>query len=613
MHQLSIFSFHRMIITGAEKLISLEQDLNQINVFPVADGDTGSNIAFLMKTIIRESFYSDASHALEKIKLACLRGSRGNSGMILSQFIISMCDYLQKHEKPNKNQFVEMCDLCVQTTYRAVQNPVEGTILTVMSDWLNSMKQTKYTANGIIELLEHSLSEANHSLEKTKNMHPLFQKHNVVDAGAKGFCQFIKGIIEGLRLSEAEDDARLSGVYEVATTLSSDYLSTSVHDASLLPELLEYRYCCEFLFEAKAPFEQLRKKLEIYGDSIVFVGDEKIGKIHVHSNYPDQIADLIQRSGNISYQKVEDMERQKEMIYHRKANIAIVADSACDLPPALMDQYQIHLLPLNVTIGNRNYLDKRTITPDNLYEQQKLNNLRCLTSLPSLESIEQLYNQLLQHYDHIISIHVSSKLSGTFAACNQVAEKLSKKRIHVVDSKTLSGAYALLVQDIAKYIYQTDGSTLVDIGEVLNEIDKQTKHTEILVTVPTLTNMVKSGRVSPIKGLAAKLLRIKPIVTVDEQGSSKLLRPSLLRSTNIPKLLKQIKKLHQINPIEKYVILYTDDHSKIEQLTQEMYSITGFMPNFVTSVSSVIGIHAGSGAYSIAMSLTNSNERSYIS
>lgn len=589
--------FYHMILAGAYQVIGKEKELNKINVFPVADGDTGSNLAHLMRMIVRETKWTEPSiEMLEKMKTACLRGSRGNSGMIFSQFIISMCDFLRNHTELKNELFLEMCEYSVEKSFRAVNVPQEGTILTVMKEWVKVMRSISNHSHGILGMLQDSFAEVGVSLENTKKQLKVLQKHNVVDAGAKGFVHFIQGIIESMhdsadRVELLETDLDLYSTVEEQHTYSES-------------EQIKHRYCSEFLFDVTTDLYQMKQQLSSLGDSCIVVGDRNQGKVHIHTNYPDLVAEVISENGSILYQKVEDMKRQYEMLYQRKASIAIVIDSACDISQEWLDEYQIHMLPLHLQIGHSTYLDKLTIQPDSFYTKLEYSKEQPKTSQPTQESITHLYRQLLSNYEHVISIHLSKELSGTYEACRSVAQQLDSSRIHVINSRTLSGAYGLLVYQVAK---------AVQSGKSIEEIKKWLAtwipRSEILVSVPSLKHMIRGGRVSPLQGTLARWLDMKPIVSVDQQGKSILYGKTFFRRSNLDKLMDSIRKINEHNRIQGYAILHADSISESEWCEQEMIRITGEKPLFVSSVSSVIGLNAGKGAVSVAMLLSSDNQR----
>lgn len=588
MEHVSILNFQSMITHGAKQVISIEKELNEINVFPVPDGDTGSNLAFLMNMILLKQ--NSPTQSFEQLKMACLEGSRGNSGMIFSQFIIAMCDFIADKTHLTKEQFVDMCEQSYAKTYKAVHQPVEGTILTVMRDWVKSLKSYKLKVNSFTDLLTTSLKDAFHSLEKTKYIRIECRKQNVVDAGAKGFYYFLQGFVEGMT---RKIDLTLAP--PITSSHFEEELAGLNHDFN--EDHLHYRYCSEFIVNHIKDEDELKTELSKYGDSLVFIHSQEMCKCHIHTNSPEQIAHLLQQRGSIQFQKVEDMQKQKQMITERKSSYAIVVDSACDLPQAFIDQYDVYMLPLSISVDDSHYLDKLTLTANQLYSHMEIEDIKITTSLPSREQIVRLYKQLLSHYDSIISIHVSSQLSGTFHACKQIAEQLDEHNIIVIDSKTLSGSYGLIVKRVADYLQTNRAISKTELNQFINF---QKAKNQIYVTVPTLKSMVNSGRVPKRIGRLADKLAVKPIVSIDKDGKAKMLSPTVFQQSNLPKLIKHIEKIHKKSPISEYVILYTDDISGLKLLKEKMKNMTGIEPTYITTVSSVIGKFAGKGAYSIA-------------
>ncbi|WP_256760641.1 DegV family protein [Cohnella sp. WQ 127256] len=597
-------TFHDLIICGAYEVIRHKEELNAINVFPVNDGDTGSNLTHLMETIIRDSKWKEpSSDTLMLMKSACLRGSRGNSGMIFSQFIISMCNFLLNNEELKEKHFLDMCEQSVTQAYQAVATPQEGTILTVMKTWVRVMKRNVDRTKGIQEMLIESYGEVCVSLDNTMNQMELLRRHNVVDAGAKGFVLFLSGLITAIKKPYLErTEARVAPAFQTEAqqhehAIEINHLISEYDDNG-------YRYCTEFLLNWESDTSTMKEQLAHLGDSLVLVGDEQQGKIHVHTNNPDQIADLLTKKGTIVYQKVDDMKRQFEILSGPKATIALVVDSACDLPQHLMDEHQIHLLPLQIQIGTSSYLDKVTLQPESFYD--KLSNAanQPKSSQPSPESITRKYQELLNHYDHVVSIHVSNELSGTYNACNTVAKQVHSSRIHVINSRTLSGALGLLVLQAAEAI--ASGASIEEIKMLLsNQIPKS----EILVSVPTLKYMVRGGRVSPLKGKVAAWLNLKPIVSLDREGKSILYGKTLFRKSNLGKMKRKIERIHQKYGVAQYVLLHAGAGDAIMGFQKHMESIMGAKPVYISDVSPVIGASAGKGAISVAMLLANDNRR----
>ena len=212
------------------------------------------------------------------------------------------------------------------------------------------------------------------------------------------------------------------------------------------------------------------------------------------------------------------MVRQSDVVYNRKWKIALVTDSTCDLAQDLIDQYQINIVPVNINFGENHYLDKITIQPEQFYKLLKENTDYPKSSQVNEKTFTNLYSHLASHYDSIIAIHLSDKLSGTFSSSQKAALAISKefnKPISVINSKNISGALGLILLRTAQAIeegYSHD--------QVVNMAEKWVKNSKIFVSVRDIKYLIRGGRVSAVKGLIARMLNINPIVSIDESGKA---------------------------------------------------------------------------------------------
>lgn len=572
-----------MLFSGSRKVIEHQEELNAINVFPVPDGDTGSNLSHLMRTILQDAYISDdASESLNSLKKAALRGSRGNSGMIFSQFLIHLANGISVKNIHGPNDFISVCELATGKTYDSVMSPEEGTVLTVMKEWVLAMKETAAAHTNVPSLIVGSLPHVYQSLEKTKIKMEEISGRKVVDSGAKGFVYFLEGLIQPHNESEA-----------IVTKLSIPAFDDHIFSKE---EVLSHRYCTEFMIHGISDSSKIKETAGSLGDSVVVAGDEQLLKVHFHTNEPHQAVELMSKFGTVSFQKVEDMKRQYESIYARKSKIALVIDSACDLPEEFMDHHQIHMLPATIEMDGSPYLDKVTMKPDNFYNRLEVAENAPKTSQPGLEQIIRTYEQLAKHYDYILSIHVSKELSGTFESCTLAAAQVDPEKITVLNSKTLSGAYGLLIHSVAEELDK--GASLEELIQLTDDL---TAKTEILVSVPTLKHMIRGGRVTPLQGKIATILKMKPIVSVDEQGKSKLYGKTFFRNSNLRKMFSMIAHLDKTKRITQYVVLHANDPDKAALCAEEMKKLTGIDSLYTANVSPVIGAHAGKGSVSVAM------------
>ena len=214
-----------------------------------------------------------------------------------------------------------------------------------------------------------------------------------------------------------------------------------------IPEEVTLRYCTEaILQDVKADHQTLARLLGSYGDSVVIAGSDKVKHLHLHTNDPAAFFFQLKDFGTLSFQKADDMVRQSEMVYRRKWKIALVTDSTCDLPQEMIDHYQIHSLPLNISFGDNHYLDKITIQPEQFYTLLDQSHAFPKTAQINESSFTRLYSQLITHYDSVIAVHLTSQFSGTYNNSRKAADAISQefgKPVTVINSKNLSGALGL--------------------------------------------------------------------------------------------------------------------------------------------------------------------------
>lgn len=292
---------------GAEKVIHQKEELNKINVFPVADGDTGSNLASLMQAIIDNVPVKTYPMAilLDEISRAALLGARGNSGIIFAQYLSAVAENYQKTET-NFESFVEALEEAVNKAYNSLIEPKEGTILTVMRAWSVTLVKIYRLNHSFEEALLEAKIEAQEALNATQFQMPVLRKNKLVDAGAKGFYYFILGFTDfycGKALKEGDEEA--DDRLELFKEISVEHV---------IAEAPRYRYCSEFILKAPQISEvQLREVLLESGDSMVTAGNAKQLKLHIHTNEPQKVLVKLEKYGQIIYQKVDDMRLQYEI------------------------------------------------------------------------------------------------------------------------------------------------------------------------------------------------------------------------------------------------------------------------------------------------------------
>lgn len=576
-------------IAGANNIIKNQIHLNKINVFPVKDGDTGTNMASTIRAVI-DSISPHKSYKItaDRIAESTLMNARGNSGIIFAQFLYGVSNETDDIQTITVTQFIESVKRSVRYIYDAVANPVEGTMLTVIKTWAEFMDTNKARFKDFNQLFVHSIEILEKELAETKTKLKILEKSNVVDAGANAFVFFIKGIIDLIRAKNIRRVMQLRAETDVFPEIEEQ-----------IPEEVDLRYCTEAMIKnVDLDQKQLSKLVQEYGDSVVVAGAEKIRRIHVHTNEPAKLFDDLQQHGTITFQKVDDMLRQSDSVYKRKWNIALVTDSACDLSQDLIDKYQIHMLPINVFFGENHYLDKMTIQPEQFYRRLQTDKHFPKTAQVNEVAFRNVYSHLASHYDAIIAVHLTGQFSGTFFSSQKAAEKISKefkKPIAVLDSKNLSGALGLIVLRIAQDIEQG-----ASFDKIIQKAGQWITDSKIFVSVKTLKYMVRGGRVSPWKGLIANLLNVNPIVSMDENGKSLVFGKTYSQKSNMEKVINHVKDITKDKKVWNYIVLHANNEKGADWYAKELKQLTGKEPTSVVNISPVIGANAGIGAASVA-------------
>ncbi|OIP01241.1 MAG: fatty acid-binding protein DegV [Bacteroidetes bacterium CG2_30_33_31] len=581
-------------VAGSKQLLHHQAEINQINVFPVSDKDTGTNLASTVRSVI-DNLKPNKSYktTIANIAEAALIGARGNSGVIFAQFLYGMSVETTNKQTITLSEFAESVKKSIPYIYDAIGAPVEGTMLTVIKDWSNFLNSRKEEIHDFRKVIIDSFQMLEKSLLETTSKLKVLSKYGVVDAGAKGFVVFIKGIIDFIN----------SRNIRYLVVESSENVSL-IHSDESYDEEITHRFCTEAILKnLKIGKAELQNFLAKSGDSVVVAGSESVCRIHIHSNEPAQLFYQLKDFGTITFQKVDDMVRQREIVANRKWNIALVTDSTCDLSQELIDFYQINVVPLNLNFGENHYLDKVTIQADQFYDMLENSQEFPKTSQINQRAFTNIYSHLASHYDAIIAIHLTSQFSGTFAnsvkAANQIKKEFNKP-VYVFDSKNLSGALGLLVLKTAQSIEAGK-----DIESIIKSLKSDILNAKIFVSVRNLKFMIKGGRVSKPKGLIASALGLNPVISMDDNGKSILFGKTFSQKSSLNKIFAHIEKISFGRVVWNYIMLHAHNPEGARAAQEKMLEITGKLPVSVVDISPVIGMHAGNGAIAISILFNN--------
>lgn len=325
-----------MIVTAASLLEVNKQQLNDLNVFPVPDGDTGTNMSLTMQSVLQEISaltQNDLPSVAKAMSRGALKGARGNSGVILSQILRGFAKQFETTDAATAADFAAALRLGSETAYKAVMKPKEGTILTVIRTMAEKCRYD-VSSKTLVEILDYAIAIGEETLAKTPELLPQLKKAGVVDAGGQGLMTIMHGFATVLRGEQLPENIQPFSFSAPA----SDAISRSTADEVAEMDEILFAYCTEFFIQNLKPeidektVDALRNKLAAIGDSLVVVGDPELIKVHVHTNTPGIALQYALELGELNRIKIENMVQQNRELQEKRAaemkQVGIVAVSS---------------------------------------------------------------------------------------------------------------------------------------------------------------------------------------------------------------------------------------------------------------------------------------------
>mgnify|MGYP006278171713 CR=1 FL=1 len=577
--------FYKAFLAGSKTVKREREYLNKINVFPVPDSDTGTNMVNTLNAILNGAEKSILlNETLKSMADSGITGAQGNSVIIFTQFLVGISNEIESTRKISVNKFAEITKKAIKYLYNSVANPVEGTLLSVIRDWVESFYENSRNNSDFYDVLKLAYKDAKNSLEKTTEKIEILSENGVVDAGARGFVFFIEGIIDYMKNGSLHENK----VYEVEIPENLEISAGSRNE-------IKFRYCVEALItELRMTLDSFKKEFSSFGESFIVVGDLSKFHLHIHTNNPDIFFNQVRKIAKISGVKVDDMSKQYSISNNRKYDIGIITDSACDLPETILDRYQILQIPFYINYGEDVFLDKKTINTHQFYNMLKEKSEFPVSSQPSLKQVREVLDFASRNFKKVYAVTISKHLTGLNEKLNILSHHYSN--LKVVNSRHLSVSEGLIVMRLAKAIENNIADSEIDVS-LENWIDK----TEIFTDINTLKYMVRGGRVSPLKGKIAKALNLKPIVSVDKYGKAVAYGKSFSRKSNMQKILKLIKKISQKRNIWNYALVHAEAPERVQEYAEKITTIVSKKPAYIMPLSPVVGVHNGIGAVGIGV------------
>jgi DegV family protein with EDD domain len=507
-------AFAAALVSGINRVIADQDFLNRINVYPVADGDTGTNLTLSLGAaleILQQYDDKPLSSLLASIADALLDGARGNSGAIVAQFFQGVSDSSGDLTRFTPYTFGKAIRQGSDYAHDALSNPEEGTILTVIAAYADALANeiSKAGNAGFATVLTNALPALEDSLARTTGQLDVLRKAGVVDAGAKGFVDLITGmhdfIVHG-RITEQPD----------LSLLHSDEVMISAAGSQ---DVYEYRFCTECIVTGTdIDRRKLRERLVALGDSLVLAGTKRKAKIHIHVNDPTAVFDIGRRFGAVSAEKADDLHRQQHSSHDSSRRFAVITDSAADIADEDLERLDIHMVPCRIQFGERGYLDKVSITSAEFFAELERNPNHPTTSQPAPGDFRRQFQFLASHYPDVLSINLTGAASGTLEAARSAAGRTNAPgRIHVINSLNASLGQGLLAVFAAEC-----AASGVPVETAIRSVQALIPRTRSYAILNNLDYAVRGGRIPKWVRTVARLLRVIPIIRTTPDGKIRL-------------------------------------------------------------------------------------------
>ena len=576
------------LISGIHRVIGQQEYLNRINVFPVADSDTGTNLSLSLSSALGVLQGDPGKHLgtmLAATADALLDGARGNSGAIIAQFFQGVSDSAGEITRFTTYTFGKAVRLGSEYAHDALSKPREGTVLSVIAAFADSITHQVSADSdvGFAAVITEARLKVDEALAYTPMQLDVLRKAGVVDAGAKGFAELVGG------LSEYLHDGHMVPMPE--TALLNDIEPPVAFSAA--DNTSKFRFCTECLVTAtEIDRRKLREALTELGDSMVLAGSKRKAKVHIHVDDPDAVFSIARQFGDLSGEKADDMHRQQHSTHGATKTFAVITDSGADICEEDMERLDIHMVPCRIQFGDRGYLDKVSITTDEFYHELENNPKHPTTSQPAPGDFRRQFQFLASHFNDVLAVTLTSRASGTYEGAQSAAKRSNAPgRIHVIDSLNASmgqGQLVILAAECA--------AAGIGIEQTICIVEEQVAKTTTYALLKDLRYAVRGGRLPNWVKLVADLFRVTPLICVSPGGRISLCGFLLGRRNRVTRFARFVAaKVNSSGSIEIGIghAICPDDASLLAaELRQTLPTLDALK---ICDLGTGIGVHGGPG------------------
>ncbi len=582
----------RSVLAAADWVAAGREEINRINVFPVPDGDTGTNFSLTLRAVadaLRSLGDASLPETARIMARAAVLGARGNSGMILAHFLLGFTDGLGDRSIATAPDVARAIRTGADRLYESLDDPREGTILTVARDAAVAAEPIAGTSRDIGAFMKRLLLEGEAALARTPELMAVLKEAGVVDAGGKGFVRMLEGVV---RYIQGDPIAATEGLSELE---SGGLMPAAMMDVAVERD---FQYCTEVLVRGDRlpPGNEVRTAMHAFGGSTVVAVTGDILKIHVHTDTPEAVFTYAARWGRVDTTKAQDMRAQHRQLAHAERRpVAVVTDSSSDLPDEVLDRHHIALVPLQVVFGEATFRDRVELKPEEFYRRLRTSGELPTTSQPAPADFIQVFRDAGQEAEEVVAVLLGSTLSGTFNAAQAAIRAGGVQGVHLVDSRSASLGVGLLA---------LRGAELGESGwsgtRIVAELNRVRSQAGMLLTVDQYDNLLRSGRVSRGKAWLAGMLDVKPILSLDAEGKVVPLERVRGRDRVEARVLALLDE--RLSPRPR-VVRFGIAHADAPEVAQRIRAalVEKYRPKdcFVALATGVLGTHVGPGAWGI--------------
>jgi DegV family protein with EDD domain len=583
--RVSAAGLRRALVAGMRRVIERRELLNRINVFPVPDGDTGSNLAFTFSAVLNGSLSrrtTSAGALLRAVAEDAIDGARGNSGAIVAQFLCGASEAAGGAAQLSAARIARAVRAGSEQAWSALAQPREGTILSVIRAFADALEAPR---RDFAAWFGHAVEQAQRALADTPKQLAVLRQAGVVDAGAQGFVDLVEGIHAFIARRELRP---LLSAAETPQGFAADHWHEEA-DASR-------PWCSECLIAGEQiDRDALQRALQRVGaDSVVVAGTTHRVRLHAHVADPGQLFELASQFGAVSARKAEDMRAQFRAT-QRQGQVAIVTDSAADLPAALVEHLAIDVVPVRVSFGEEDFLDRVSLSNAEFYRRLRNGSVLPQTSQPPSGDFRRQFDLLLAHTQQVVYVGLSRQLSGTLQAGEAAAERSDASRVSVIDSVQASCGQALLVIAAAELAQR--GGSVSDIRERLAQLGPVTF---TFAAARDISHAVRGGRIPAWVLPLASGLGLTAIAQMRRHGKLSV-AGALFGKSRVPeRFARYVERRLPRAPQWRVMVGHCDAPAEAEVLLAALRERLPISRDWLVETGPAIGAHAGPGTLVVA-------------